>query len=146
MLVEHTIEIDADPAIVWKVSTDIDRWPEWTPTVRSARRLEQTPFGQGSTAKLKQPGMPPAVWRVTRWEPGRSFTWETGVPGLRLAATPRLEPGGECTINSLTLEASGLLAFVLSPVLRRSASRALSRENEGLKAVCEATARTSPPG
>ena len=35
MEVENTIHIEAPPAIVWAVTVDVERWPEWTPTVES---------------------------------------------------------------------------------------------------------------
>jgi uncharacterized protein YndB with AHSA1/START domain len=33
----ETITIDAPPAVVWAVYTDIERWSEWTASVTTAR-------------------------------------------------------------------------------------------------------------
>ncbi len=41
------------------------------------------------------------------------------------------------TINRLVLQASGVSAILLSPILREAFVRAIKRENEGLKAYCE---------
>ena len=37
MRFETATEIDADIDTVWAVQSDIDRWPEWTESVRTAR-------------------------------------------------------------------------------------------------------------
>ena len=65
MKLGHVIHIDAPPEVVWAVTEDIERWPEWTPTVESAKRLDQGRLDIGSTALLKQPGLPEATWVVT---------------------------------------------------------------------------------
>src|SRR5579859_7347355 len=98
MRIDHSIEIAAPPEAVWAVVTDVERWPEWTPTMESVRRLDNGPFQLGSSAKIKQPQMPEAVWRVTAFTPGRQFTWETTVRGMRMIASHELvnSPAG-CT-------------------------------------------------
>ena len=87
-----TVEIQASPETVWGVLREIKRWPEWTPTVKSIRRLDNGPLAVGSRARIRQPRLPPADWRVTELEEGRSFTWVTGSPGLRVTARHWIEP------------------------------------------------------
>lgn len=36
--VQDAIHINATPEVVWRVTVDVERWPEWTPTVTSVRR------------------------------------------------------------------------------------------------------------
>jgi uncharacterized protein YndB with AHSA1/START domain len=38
-----TVDIDAPPDRVWAVMSDIERWPEWTPTVTSIARMGHRP-------------------------------------------------------------------------------------------------------
>lgn len=144
MTIEDTIHIEAPSDVVWAVTEDIERWPEWTPTVTAARRLDDGPFGLGSIARIKQPGQPASDWTVTEYVAGDRFTWETRRTGLRMAASHRVQRDGSGTSNTLRIEASGVLAVVLWPVLRAAIRRALMQENRGLKARCE-TVSASPP-
>jgi uncharacterized protein YndB with AHSA1/START domain len=142
MKTEHAIRIAAPPEVVWEVTADVERWPEWTPTVKSLVRLDSGSLGPGSRVRIEQPGQPPAVWVVTALEPGRRFAWRTERPGLRMVATHDLISNGGGTENVLRLEAEGWIAALLGPVLRLAIRRALTRENEGLRARCEAVAAT----
>lgn len=74
MKLEHVIHIEAPPDVVWSVTADIERWPEWAPTVDAVQRLDQGAFDVGSTALLKQPGLPQATWSVTAFTPKKRFT------------------------------------------------------------------------
>ncbi|MEE1822029.1 SRPBCC family protein [Streptomyces sp. BE20] len=68
VIVRLAVTVDAPPATVWAVHTDIDAWPQWNPDVETAR----------------QDGPPVA--------PGTSFTWRTH--GLEILSTVReLVPG-----------------------------------------------------
>jgi uncharacterized membrane protein len=53
--IEHTILVDVPVERLWAISTDIERWPEWTPTVTSIRRVGDAPFGLGSAVVIEQP-------------------------------------------------------------------------------------------
>ena len=81
---------------------------------------------------------------VTSFESGHRFTWETRRPGLLMIASHELSPSGSGTRNVLTMEAKGVLAILLRPVLRRAILGALSQENLGLKKRCEEIARDRP--
>jgi len=143
MNIEHTIRIAAPSEVVWQVTADVERWPDWTPTVKSVIRLGAEPLGPGSEVMIEQPGQPPAVWIVTVFEPGRRFAWRTSRRGLSMVGTHDLISEGDGTENVLRLEASGWVAVLLSPILRLAIRRALARENQGLRARCEAIAASS---
>lgn len=76
-------DIAAAPAHVWAAMSDVVRWHEWTASITSVKlfggRLEV-----GARAFVRQPGLPPAFWKVTHLVAGRSFTWESVAPGLRV--------------------------------------------------------------
>ena len=76
MKVEHRIEIAAPAETVWAVTTDINNWLDWTPTAEEASRQDEGQFGVGSHARIKQPGMPEAIWEVTSITPGQGFVGE----------------------------------------------------------------------
>jgi uncharacterized membrane protein len=140
MSVTHEIHIAAPPERVWAVTCDIERWPEWTPTVTSVTRKSQDEFGLGSVARIKQPLQPESEWTVILFEPERRFAWESIRTGLRFVAVHELLPDDSGTKNILRLEATGFLAILMRPILRAAVGRALRQENRGLKARCEAKA------
>lgn len=140
MRVEHVIHIDAPPETVWRVTEDVERWPEWTPTVTSVQRVGSSPFGLGSVARVKQPAQPEAEWVVTAYERGRRFAWETRRTGLHMIGTHEISPEGSGTKNLLRVEANGPVAVLLWPVLTFAIRRALSDENQGLKKRAEEVA------
>ncbi len=57
--------------------------------------------------------------------------------GLRMTGIHELSPESGGTRNTLGLEAGGILAVLLWPLLRPAIRRALTEENRGLKARCE---------
>ena len=91
-----TTEIDAPPDVVFAVMTDIERWPEWTPTVTRIDRLGDTggPLALGSRVRIVQPKVPPAEWMVTALEPGRGFRFVSRSPGATVEANHWAEPTG----------------------------------------------------
>ena len=141
MQLDDRIDIDAPRDVVWAVTEAVERWPEWTPTVRAARRVDDGPFEVGSSAVLRQPGLPEAEWRVTSLVRGEHFTWEAEVRGIRMVATHDLADRGTGTVCTLRIELTGLAVTLLGPLVSLSVRRALRRENRGLKAESERRAR-----
>src|SRR5436189_4297166 len=104
-----TVDIDAPPDVVWAVMSDGERWHEWTASVRSVRRLDKGPLRIGSRALIRQPRFPPAMWQVTAIEPGHSFTWKTGAPGLWVFGHHSVVPIDGGTRVTLSLEFAGAM-------------------------------------
>lgn len=133
-----TTEIDAPASRVWIVMSDVDRWHEWTPSIRSVQRLEGRPLGIGARARIRQPKFPPAIWRVIAIEPGRFFTWESTTPGLRVVGHHQVEqaPGG-LSRATLSIELSGPLSAVFWALTRGISERYVRLEAQGLKSRSE---------
>jgi uncharacterized membrane protein len=140
MILENVIHIDAPKNLVWIVTIDIENWPEWTPTVKSVKRLDEGPLACGSAALIQQPGLPEAKWVVTALNSGERFTWESRILGIRMIGTHELSSKDNGTQSALRLEMSGIVARLLWPLIYSSARRSLKQENAGLKARCEALA------
>jgi hypothetical protein len=76
---ETSRRITASADAVWDVLVDLDRWPAWGPSVRSAelhgggRRLHEGARGTVTTAV----GLD-LRFVVTEWSEGRRWTWEVG--------------------------------------------------------------------
>jgi len=137
MVVENTIEIEASPSTVWAVTTDVERWPEWTPTVTSVELTDGKPLGPGSKVRIKQPGQPEAEWTVSAYRAGKFFEWESRRSGLTFRATHIIKVDGTGSACTVRLEATGFLSVLLWPLLRPAVGRALNVENKSLKARCE---------
>jgi uncharacterized membrane protein len=141
-VLEQSIEIARPLLEVWRVMTDVERWPEWTPTVRSLERKSGAAFAVGSVYRIVQPGLMPAAWRVTRIDEGRAFDWETRpMPGARIVGSHSLEPNGSGTRVVLAVRSEGWLAPLLASIVVPVSRRNLPIEAAGLKRRCEDRAR-----
>jgi hypothetical protein len=116
--------------------TDIEHWPEWTPTVTSIERLDPGPLKVGSRARIRQPKLPTAVWQVSELLEGRSFTWVTRSPGVLVTAHHGVEPTAGGTRARLAVQFSGVLAPLVARLTRRLNERYLALEAKGLSERC----------
>jgi hypothetical protein len=132
------VDIDASADRVWSVIRDIEHWPEWTPTVMSVRLLEDGPLAVGSRAFIRQPKLAPAKWRVTELDDvSRGFTWITRGPGILVTARHWVEPSGNGSRATLSIQFSGLLAPLVARFTRKLNERYLALEANGLRARSE---------
>ena len=132
-----TTDIAAPAERVWRVMSETDRWHEWTPSVIRIRRLGRGPLGVGSRALIRQPKFPPALWKITAIEPGRSFTWVSGAPGLRVIARHSVEPTATGSKATLSLQLHGIFGGLWGYLTRGITQRYLAHEATGLKARSE---------
>jgi hypothetical protein len=132
-----SIDINASPRAVWNILADVERWPDWTPTMTRVTKLTAGPLAKGTKARIIQPRLLPAVWRVTEIHEGRDFTWVCKSPGLRVTAGHSIHSTPTGARVTLSIRFSGLLAPILSVVLRRLNRRYLAAEARGLKARSE---------
>jgi ligand-binding SRPBCC domain-containing protein len=130
-------QILSPPERVWAVMRDVVRWREWTPTVKSIRILKGDPLVVGSRLLIRQPKLPPAVWKIVQLEEGTGFESVTGTPLVRVTArhSLRAETGG--TVVTLSIRFSGLLAVPVARLTRRLNEEYLALEANGLKKKCE---------
>jgi uncharacterized protein YndB with AHSA1/START domain len=132
-----TTEIDAPAERVWQVMSDTDRWHEWTPSITSSRRLGDAPLAVGTRVVIRQPKFPPALWTVRAVEPGRSFTWVSVAPGLRVVGQHAVEPTARGSRATLSLDLQGLLGGVFGRLTGAITERYIGLEAAGLKARSE---------
>lgn len=137
---ERTIEIAAPPAAVFGVMADVERWHEWTASIRGVRVFGR-PLAVGSRALVRQPGFPPALWSVVDVQRDREFTWVSVAPGLRVTARHAALDGPVGTRALLSLTYTGVLGGWFARLTRDITERYLVMEAEGLKRRSE-----PPPG
>ncbi len=112
---------------------DVERWPEWTPTVTRIERLDSGPLAVGSRARIQQPKLPTAIWEVSELVAGRGFTWITRSPGVRVIATHGVEPSSQGARAMLSVRFAGLLGGLVARFTRELNERYLSLEAQGLR-------------
>lgn len=132
------IAIDAPADVVWPIMSGVERWPEWTASVEKVERLEDGPFQVGSSARVKQPKLPVAVWTVTALDEGRSFSWEAKGPGVRTVGMHEIEDaGGNAVKVVLSIRSTGFLAPVMGLFISGLTRRYVDTEAQGLKQRAE---------
>lgn len=132
-----TIDILAPPERVWPIMSDVERWHEWTPSIRKVVRLDSGPMGVGSRVRVHQPRLPVAFWQVTEWQPGRYFTWVSRNPGVRVTARHAIEPITGGSRVTLSLQYEGIFGALVARVTRGITERYVDLEARGLKARSE---------
>ena len=133
-----TIDISAPSGDVWQVMRDVERWPEWTASIRSVTRTSSGPMAVGSTALVKQPKLAPANFTVTKWEPERGFDWVTTNALVTAVGGHWIAPTANGSRVTLSVAYSGVLAGVIAWAYGALTNRYLRMEAEGLKRRSEA--------
>jgi len=141
-----SIDIAASPERVWEVSSDVERWSEWTDTVTSVRRLDEGPLRSGSRASISQPRIPVTEYTVTELAAGQSFTWVATGPGVQTTARHSIERlSGENRVR-LAFEQAGWLGSLMGRFYHDLTNRYLAKEAAGLKARAEGQTESITPG
>jgi uncharacterized membrane protein len=133
-----SVQINAPADQVWPVMSDIERWHEWTPSIRSVRRTNAGPFRIGARARVYQPKLPPADWIVTALDEGRAFVWESRAPGVRVIATHTVEPVGTGSRVTLSIQYYGVIGTLFGRLTAGINRRYIALEADGLKRRAEA--------
>lgn len=140
-----TTEVDAPSDVVFSVLGEVERWPEWTPTVTRVERLGDAagPLAPGDRLRIVQPKVPPAEWTITELEPGRGFRLVSRSPGATVEANHRVEPLGTGQRSRVTLSVrfAGFLGRLVGWIMRGLNERYLAQEAAGLKRRSEERAR-----
>jgi hypothetical protein len=135
----RNIHIGAPSAAAWAAIVDVENWPTWASQFTRIERLDPGPLAVGSRVRVVPKRMPGAVWLVTEYEEGRSFSWaSTLIPGLHLTGGHAVADDGSGATAEFWLEASGMLGLLLAPLLRRTVfSRNTRSATKGLKSYLE---------
>lgn len=139
-----TVDIPAPPDRVWAVMADVERWPEWSPTVTRIQRLDRGPLIVGSRVRIWQPRLLPATWRVTELHEGRSFTWVSRSPGLSVVAEHGVEGAPHGSRARLSVRFTGWLGPLIARLTRSLNERYLALEAKGLGERSTASTASGP--
>jgi uncharacterized protein YndB with AHSA1/START domain len=138
MNIETTVSIAASPERVWAVLSDVERWHEWTASITCAKLLTPAPLHNTSAARIKQPRFPSMVWRVTTFEPGRGFAWETRSLGAVTVGEHWISANLQGGVDVLlTVRQTGPLVFLFRAWISKITREYVEMEAQGLKRRCE---------
>lgn len=133
----YALTIDAPASRVWQVVSDVEHWPELTVSMTSVRGLDGPRPAVGARFEIRQPKLRKAVWTVTQLDEGTGFVWESRAPGIVSRGTHLLEPDGDRTRLTLTIDQSGVLAWPVGLLAGGMTRRYLMLEGQGMKSRSE---------
>ncbi|HVH63683.1 MAG TPA: SRPBCC family protein [Candidatus Dormibacteraeota bacterium] len=136
---EASQETSASPAAVWRVWSDVNRWPEWNPDMKASRLDGPLKLGATGMIDTRSGGKHDVV--VTHFEDGRSFELEsTALPGTKMAIRATIAPSGSGSRITQGFEPRGLLAPIVGPMMSGQILKTFSSVLGGLKRKVESQA------
>jgi hypothetical protein len=134
----QTFQVQADPARTWRALTAVTTYPRWTASMTEVAALDGPQVVTGHRFRIRQPGLPAAVWQVTDVHDGAAFNWESRAIGLRTVAFHRMTDNGDGTTElTIGLRQTGPLAGLVGLLFRARIRRSLALEAAGLRAAAE---------
>jgi uncharacterized protein YndB with AHSA1/START domain len=119
---------EAEPDAVWKVWTDVARWPEWDVSKEMARL--DGPFEPGVSGWAKQRGNLGGSFTITEVETGRRWVTECPMPLGKVVFDHSLEPldaGRVRVVKRVEVQGGfGPLLRLLAPKMRREITESLT--------------------
>jgi hypothetical protein len=126
-LFECEATFTADPAAVWKVWTDVARWPEWDVSKEIASL--DGPFHPGTCGWAKQRGNLGGSFTITAVDDGRHWVTECPVPFGKVLFDHLIEPvadGRVRVVKRVEVQGGfGPLFRLLAPKIRREIAESL---------------------
>lgn len=119
---------EAEPAAVWKVWTDVGRWPEWDVSKEIARL--DGPFEPGVSGWAKQRGNLGGTFTITAVDDERRWVSECPLPMGKVVFDHVLEPvaGGRVRVVKRVEVQGGFgpLVRLFAPKMRRDIAESLA--------------------
>ncbi|NGN95767.1 polyketide cyclase [Nocardioides sp. KC13] len=135
--------IAAPAGVVWEVLTDVEAMPTWTASMTQVEIVGGGPLAVGSAAKIRQPRLLPAIWKVDEWSPQTSFTWSSSGPGVRTVGRHEVRPVDERQSEvALGVELQGPLAPLIWRLVAATTRRYVGLELAGLTQESERRAQS----
>jgi hypothetical protein len=127
-LFECEATFEAEPAAVWKVWTDVGRWPEWDVSKEIARL--DGPFEPGVSGWAKQRGNLGGTFTITAVDDERRWVSECPLPMGKVVFDHLLEPvaGGRVRVVKRVEVQGGFgpLVRLFAPKMRRDIAESLA--------------------
>ena len=151
-LFECAVTFEAEAATVWRIWTDVARWPEWDVSKEIAQMDGE--FQPGTSGWVKKHNALGGTFAITSVEPGRRWISESPLPLGRVIFDHVVEPvpGGQVRVaKSVQVEggSAGLFRVLAAPRMRRDIETtlaALQRAGPGRAGPGQAGSRRSKRG
>lgn len=136
-LFECEVTFTAEPATVWRIWTDVARWPEWDASKEIAQMDGE--FQAGTSGWVKKHNALGGTFTITSVEPGRSWISESPLPLGRVIFDHIVEPlpGGQVrVVKSVQVEggSAGLFRVLAAPRMRRDIEATLAALQQRVQA------------
>jgi hypothetical protein len=135
MQLEHRITITASPETIFQIYEDVQNWHTWDPDTKQANL--DGPFRVGSSGRITPPKGMTVPMVLTQVVPGRCFTVESKIPLFRMLFEHELVPMPGVTEVVHRVTFSGLMSYVLGPMLSKQLNRGLPVTLRKLKTLAE---------
>lgn len=135
--------VQAKPALIFKILTDVENWNTWTASVRKSTLLNGATFAIGTKVKIIQPKLFPVIWEITEMRDNNSFTWTSNSLGLKITAKHIIQEAGDFSIVWLVTTYKGFLSRLIYNLTSALTNKYMTMEADGLKLVCEKLAGRS---
>ena len=141
--IEKAVEIKATPEKVFNYLKDLEKQPEWMPSIKSHKITSERKEGVGITTHcITEPGGRRIEWdaEVTEWEVNKKIAWECNPP-LKNKGSFSLEPLDDGT--RVTFEMNYELPYsILGKIIdrlkvRKDMEEDVSKGLENLKVLLE---------
>lgn len=114
---------------MWRLLCDVERWPELLPTMTSVEAMQTEGAPElGSRYRVRQPGLPSAVYEITEWRPDEGFVWAAHSVGVVTTARHVILPLETGSQVELEIEWSGPLSKAIRRVYGAKALRMIEIE------------------
>jgi hypothetical protein len=136
---EETIDTQVNAERAWAAVAAVTTYPQWTDSMTAIEPLDGPELRVGHRFRIRQPGLPVVVWRVSEVDDGTAFSWQADSPGVHTVAYHRVAalPGGGARIT-IGIRQQGVLAGLIAALTAAKTRRYLTLEAAGLKAAAEA--------
>ena len=135
---EANVRIDASAEEVWTTLSDVERWYEWTASIKDILLLDPKPLHVGSRGLVEQPGFPRMIWQVTKLIRNHGFDWEAKSLGAHTVGEHWITPDPQGGVNVvLRVRQTGWLAWILQSWIGKITREYVAMEARGLKLRCE---------
>jgi uncharacterized protein YndB with AHSA1/START domain len=113
---EHSAETTAAAEAVWRVWSDVERWPEWNADLERAE--VSGPFAVGSSITMYQQGGAAIELRIAEAREPKAFVDEADLGDVVVRTAHRLESAGDGRVRVVyRMEITGPEADTMGPQL-----------------------------
>ena len=138
LIIKHTVETTASPAVIWNIWKDVARWNSWDHSIEYS--AIDGPFTAGTKGVLKPKGGPRVNTLLTEVAPLKMFRDESKLFFARIIVSHFLTESQGKTKITHQVEMKGPLAFVFAFLIGRSMKKNLPTNMQQLVKKAESAA------